>query len=121
MLLLLVAQIHQSAKAALNHGTYVGGAIVIVAAYYLSTTIFGNTAAFVAIASGLVVGLLIGKITEIYTSADYASVKKIAQQSETGPATTIISRFGCRHVFHLPADDLHLHRCNPGILQHGRC
>ena len=76
---------------ALNHGTYVGGVIVIAAAYYLSTSIFGNTAAFVAIASGLVVGLLIGKITEIYTSADYASVKKIAEQSETGPATTIIS------------------------------
>ena len=78
-------------QAALNHGTYVGGVIVIAAAYYLSTSIFGNTAAFVAIASGLVVGLLIGKITEIYTSADYASVKKIAEQSETGPATTIIS------------------------------
>lgn len=75
-------------QAALNHGTYVGGVIVIAAAYYLSTSIFGNTAAFVAIASGLVVGLLIGKITEIYTSADYASVKKIAEQSETGPATT---------------------------------
>lgn len=78
-------------QAALNHGTYVGGVIVIAAAYYLSTSIFGNTAAFVAIASGLIVGLLIGKITEIYTSADYASVKKIAAQSETGPATTIIS------------------------------
>ena len=78
-------------QAALNHGTYVGGVIVIAAAYYLSTSIFGNTAAFVAIASGLIVGLLIGKITEIYTSADYASVKKIAEQSETGPATTIIS------------------------------
>lgn len=78
-------------QAALNHGTYVGGVIVIAAAYYLSTSIFGNAAAFVAIASGLVVGLLIGKITEIYTSADYASVKKIAEQSETGPATTIIS------------------------------
>ena len=78
-------------QAALNHGTYVGGVIVIAAAYYLSNSIFGNTAAFVAIASGLVVGLLIGKITEIYTSADYASVKKIAEQSETGPATTIIS------------------------------
>ncbi len=78
-------------QAALNHGTYVGGVIVIAAAYYLSTSIFGGTAAFVAIASGLIVGLLIGKITEIYTSADYASVKKIAAQSETGPATTIIS------------------------------
>ncbi len=75
----------------MNHGTYVGGVLVLAAAYYLSTSIFGSTNAFVAIASGLVVGMLIGKITEIYTSADYGSVKKIAQQSETGPATTIIS------------------------------
>ena len=78
-------------QAALNNGTYVGGVLVLGAAYYLSTSLFGNTNAFVAIASGLIVGMLIGKITEIYTSADYASVKKIAQQSETGPATTIIS------------------------------
>ncbi len=78
-------------QAALNHGTYVGGVIVIGAAYYLSTSIFGSASAFAAIAAGLIVGLLIGKITEVYTSADYGSVKKIAQQSETGPATTIIS------------------------------
>lgn len=78
-------------QAALNNGTYVGGAIVIAAAYYLSTSIFGSATAFTAIAAGLIVGLLIGKITEVYTSADYGSVKKIAEQSETGPATTIIS------------------------------
>lgn len=77
-------------QAALNHGTYVGGVFVVAFAYYLSTTIFGSISAFAAITAGLVCGLLIGKLTEIYTSADYGSVKKIAQQSETGPATTVI-------------------------------
>ena len=81
----------QNPQAALNSGTYIGGVIVIAAAAYLSNTLFGSFNAFYAIAAGLIVGLLIGKITEIYTSADYGSVKKIAQQSETGPATTIIS------------------------------
>lgn len=76
---------------ALNMGTYVGGAIVIAAAGYLSNMIFGNFKAFFAVAAGLIVGMLIGKITEIYTSGDYSSVKKIARQSETGPATTLIS------------------------------
>ena len=76
---------------ALNMGTYIGGTLVIAAAAYLSTTIFGDFKAFYAIAAGLVVGMMIGKITEIYTSGDYGYVKKIAQQSETGPATTIIS------------------------------
>ncbi|MCD7960847.1 MAG: sodium-translocating pyrophosphatase, partial [Enterococcus sp.] len=57
----------------------------------LSNSLFGSLDAFWAIAAGLLVGMIIGKITEIYTSADFGSVKKIAQQSETGPATTIIA------------------------------
>lgn len=76
---------------ALNSGTYISGIIVIVVAAVLSNSIFGNLKAFTAITAGLVVGMLIGKITEIYTSGDYGYVKKIARQSETGPATTIIS------------------------------
>lgn len=76
---------------ALHRGTYAAGAIVIVGAFFLSRMLFGNLNAFGAIVSGLVVGMAIGKITEVYTSGDYASVKKIAEQSETGPATTIIS------------------------------
>ena len=78
-------------QAALNNGTYIGGVLVIGAAWWLSTSIFGSMNAFIAITAGLLCGLAIGKITEVYTSADYGSVKKIAQQSETGPATTIIS------------------------------
>ena len=46
-----------------------------------------------AIIGGLLVGIAIGKITEIYTSSDYKYVKKIAEQCQTGPATTIISGF----------------------------
>ena len=48
----------------------------------------------VPIVAGLIVGVAIGKITEIYTSGDYKSVKKIAEQSQTGAATTIISVLG---------------------------
>ena len=76
---------------ALNTGTYIGGALVIIATAVLSNTIFGNFKAFMAVTVGLVVGMLIGKITEMYTSSDYKSVKTIAEQSQTGPATTIIS------------------------------
>ncbi len=81
----------QNPQTALNNGTYIGGVLVICAAAYLSNNLFGSFDAFFAIAAGLIVGLLIGKITEIYTSADYGSVKRIAQQSETGHATTIIA------------------------------
>ena len=41
--------------------------------------------------AGLVVGVIIGNITEYYTSADYKPVQGIGEQSETGAATTIIS------------------------------
>lgn len=75
----------------LKMGTYVSGAITIVAAFVLSKMMLGNTTGFFAILIGLIVGTLIGQITEVYTSSDYKHVKKIADQSETGPATTIIS------------------------------
>lgn len=75
----------------LNMGTYVSSAIVVIAAYFMSKFILGDINPFIAILVGLIVGIAIGQFTEIYTSDKYKSVKKIAQQSETGPATTIIS------------------------------
>ena len=47
-------------------------------------------ALFIAVISGLVIGVLIGKITEYYTSTDTKPVRNIAKQSETGAATNII-------------------------------
>ena len=76
---------------ALKTGTYVASAAVILASLAMSWVFFGNLKAAFAIIFGLAVGVLIGIITEIYTSGDYRFVKKIAQQSETGPATTVIS------------------------------
>ena len=79
---------------ALNMGTYVSGVIVIVAALVMSKYMLGDFTYAFAIIAGLVAGIAIGKITEVYTSGDYGSVKKIAEQSQTGAATTIISGLG---------------------------
>ena len=76
---------------ALKMGTYVSTLIVAVASFLLSKLFFGRMYYAFAIVAGLVVGLVIGFVTEIYTSEDYQSVKRIASQSETGSATTIIS------------------------------
>ena len=76
---------------ALKTGTYVSSAVVVIASLVMSKVIFGSFKAAIAIIIGLIVGVLIGIITEIYTSGDYRFVKKIAQQSETGSATTVIS------------------------------
>ena len=79
---------------ALNLGTYVSTAIVIIAALIMSKMFFDSFNCAIAIIAGLIVGTAIGKITEIYTSSDYKAVKSIAKQSETGEATTIISGIG---------------------------
>ena len=80
--------------AALNMGTYISGVIVIVATVILSKSMLGDYTYAFAIIAGLIVGIAIGKITEVYTSGDYKSVQKIAEQSQTGAATTIISGLG---------------------------
>lgn len=79
---------------ALNMGTYISGIIVIVASLVMSKYMLGDFTYAFAIIAGLVAGIAIGKITEVYTSGDYGSVKKIAEQSQTGAATTIISGLG---------------------------
>ncbi len=76
---------------ALKMGSYVASALVVIGTVALSLLFFDSVKAAIAIVCGLVVGLIIGTVTEIYTSSDYRFVKKIAQQSETGPATTVIS------------------------------
>lgn len=76
---------------ALTKGSYASSALVIIASLALSWVLFGNMNAAIAVIAGLVVGVIIGNITEYYTSADYKPVKGIGEQSETGAATTIIS------------------------------
>ena len=76
---------------ALKMGCYVSALLVVIASLIFSKSMLGSMGGAIAIISGLVVGLVIGVVTEVYTSGDYKFVKKIAQQSETGSATTIIS------------------------------
>ena len=76
---------------ALNTGSNVAYVIVIVASFVLSFVLFDRVHEAVAIVAGLAVGFIIGQATEMYTSDKYASVKRIAEQSETGSATNIIS------------------------------
>ncbi|QZE13173.1 sodium-translocating pyrophosphatase [Halosquirtibacter laminarini] len=47
-----------------------------------------------SIVVGLIVGLIIGKSTEYYTSQAYRPTQKIAESAETGPATVVISGIG---------------------------
>ena len=76
---------------ALTKGDYASAIIVVIASVVLSKVLFDGFEAAIAVIAGLIVGVIIGNVTEYYTSADYNPVKKIGEQSETGAATTLIS------------------------------
>lgn len=90
---------------ALNFGEFSAAGMMIVASYFIITWMlpqswtynnfeYTSLGIFFATLIGLVAGTLIGLITEYYTGTDYKPVHKIAYQSLTGAATTIISGMG---------------------------
>ena len=78
---------------ALHMGTNVAMGLTVIASVALSYWMFDDKqwGLAVAVVGGLIVGWALGKAAEIYTSDHYSTVKKIAKQSETGPATTVLS------------------------------
>ncbi len=80
---------------ALRNGLWASSIVVLVAAFFLSQWLLGAEflGVFIAIVAGLLVGIIIGWLTEYYTSADYMPVKRISFASTTGTATNIISGF----------------------------
>lgn len=78
---------------ALNMATYVATGVELVAAFMASTFFFGQYTPFLCVATGLVVGIALGKIAEYYTSDAYSKVREIAAESQTGHATNIIAGF----------------------------
>ncbi len=78
-----------SPQAALRYSTFIGAGLMLVSAYFLVGITGVNSGIFYAILSGTLAGILIGLITEYYTSAK--PIRRIAEASQTGPATNIIT------------------------------
>ena len=83
---------------ALHRGNNVAAALTTVGTLLITLVIFGSGSGvenpigvFLAVLTGLAVGLVVGKLSEIFTSDHYRTVKEIARQSETGPATVILA------------------------------
>lgn len=78
---------------ALKKGLAVATILMLGVAYWLTNHFLGadGMGAYIAIVTGLIVGVLIGLVTEYYTAAEYSPVQKLAQASETGAATNIIN------------------------------
>ena len=82
---------------ALHMGTNVAMGITALGTVGVALWLFGDSAEFenpiglaISVIGGLIVGWALGKTAEYYTSDGFGPVKKIARQSETGPATTIL-------------------------------
>ncbi len=80
----------KDAALSLNIGTYVSSALLVGVGYLVFSK---NVYFFLCVLCGIIAGVLIGKLTEIYTSAQYKTVKKIAESGETGSATNILSGY----------------------------
>ncbi len=76
---------------ALQNGVYIAGALTIAGSFLAVSQTIEDINVFFAILAGLVGGIVIGLITEYYTGTDHKPVRGIAQASQTGPATNIIS------------------------------
>jgi len=74
---------------ALRYSTYVAQALFIIAAFFLTKMVVGSVNMFWAILSGILAGIAIGFISEVYTSGKI--LKQIVESCKTGPATNIIT------------------------------
>jgi K(+)-stimulated pyrophosphate-energized sodium pump len=76
---------------ALRRGTYISAILIVVFAYFIIKVMLpGEMGIYFAIISGLIAGVLIGAVTEYYTSDTYKPTQNLAATSETGGATVII-------------------------------
>ena len=79
---------------ALRTGTYISaGLIAIIAFVAIKVLLPDNMGIYAAVIAGLVAGVIIGAMTEYYTSDTYPPTRKLAEASQTGAATIGISGF----------------------------
>ncbi|GMR02881.1 MAG: sodium-translocating pyrophosphatase [Acidimicrobiia bacterium] len=83
---------------ALHTGTWAAAGLTVVGVAALTPLMFNGVDGvknswgfFIAVIVGLVIGIIVGKISEWYTSDHYKTVKEIARQAETGPATVVLA------------------------------
>ena len=81
---------------ALSRGTNLSSALIVVATFGIlyALGIDNWLGLSFAVVVGLLVGIVIGRSTEYYTSQSYAPTRKVAEAGKTGPATVIISGMG---------------------------
>ncbi len=87
-----------SLAAALHRGTYGAAVLTVIGTLIVTFALFADIdgvdnwwGLFVAVVVGLIVGMVIGQISEWFTSDHFKTVKEIARQAQTGPATVALA------------------------------
>ncbi|MEE8359280.1 MAG: sodium-translocating pyrophosphatase [Candidatus Hydrothermarchaeales archaeon] len=76
---------------AMNKGIVASALLMVVFSYFVITNMLGSTDVFYATVVGLLAGIIIGVVTEYYTSTDYKPTRSIALAAQTGSGTNIIT------------------------------
>jgi K(+)-stimulated pyrophosphate-energized sodium pump len=81
----------RSAMAPINRGFILASALTLIGSFFVAQFYVHNLRVWWAILVGVVLGQLVSRVAEYYTSTERAPVREIAESSRTGPATTILS------------------------------
>ncbi len=78
---------------AMNKGVFAAAIIMAIAAYFIVDSLIGSggIGIYVSLVSGLAAGIIIGLVTQYYTSADRGPTKSIAEAAQTGAGTNVIA------------------------------
>ncbi len=81
----------RTAMAPINRGLLTSAILTIIGTFFVSQFYVHNLKVFWAVFTGVVLGQVVSRITEYYTSTETSPVQEIAQTARTGPATIVLS------------------------------
>lgn len=87
------AKTAEGVQNALKAGMLIASALFLIATYFFGKAYLPaevSMGVFLAVTAGLVAGVLVGGITEYYTSHSYGPVRKLANSAKTGAGTALI-------------------------------
>jgi len=81
-------------QSVLNAGIYVSAILMILGSFFIIKFTGMKIDNLWAILSGLAAGIIIGWVSEVYTSSKYRPTRKLAESAQTGAAVTIVNGLG---------------------------
>ncbi len=84
----------RTAMAPINRGFFLAAVLTVVGTFFVAQFYVHDLKVFWAVFAGVVLGQVLSKVTEYYTSTETSPVAEIAESTLTGPATTVLAGIG---------------------------